>query len=536
MFNTVVFQGKPDNLTDQLMRCAARLGSIRRSPFIGGIRRLATDPPSQSGSGTPKNVAKTSEKHAQEPSRIAAVGDYLYSWLPSASSAPALEKMPAKHRMRLKNASKHALRTQTRALIEKLQYATSPSSLLVRCEELNNFLMQNPESTMYIEPGKVVQYLLKLKRKTRDLELRTRIDQVLAQVGYTTRPVGWGLRILSLDGGGTRGLVILEVLDELQRQSGRKIHELFDYIVGVSTGAIIPALILASGRSVADCKKIYEDIAVDVFRRSRISGARSLLTDHSYYDTKRWVELLQQNVGAENIMLDLAGAGFPKVGFISAVVNRPTMEAFLFRNYNLPPSRPSIYRGAVKHKLWLAVQASGAAPGYFEELIIDDDVHQDGGILVNNPTGIGVHEAKLLWPDTPIQAVISVGSGRTLPSLHSDPPKPVYSSIQNKIAKIIDSASDTQMVHFLCNDLLDSATYFRFNPYLPEMYNLDENRPERLKSMQDSASLYCHKNSLKFKTAVMRLMEPRGVVRTMRDWVAETKDRYVFEVKRFLKR
>jgi calcium-independent phospholipase A2-gamma len=43
--------------------------------------------------------------------------------------------------------------------------------------------------------------------------------------------------------------------------------------------------------------------------------------------------------------------------------------------------------------IWAAVRASSAAPGYFNDFLLDDMVHQDGGILTNNATQIAIHEA-----------------------------------------------------------------------------------------------------------------------------------------------
>lgn len=55
-----------------------------------------------------------------------------------------------------------------------------------------------------------------------------------------------GQRILCLDGGGLKGLILIEVLIYIERLTGRRIVELFDWIVGTSTGGII-ALALVYG-------------------------------------------------------------------------------------------------------------------------------------------------------------------------------------------------------------------------------------------------------------------------------------------------
>ena len=65
-----------------------------------------------------------------------------------------------------------------------------------------------------------------------------------------------GGRILSLDGGGMRGLIQIEILCQIERATGRKITELFDWIIGSSTGGIV-ALALVYGEG---CRFSYNVI------------------------------------------------------------------------------------------------------------------------------------------------------------------------------------------------------------------------------------------------------------------------------------
>ena len=57
-----------------------------------------------------------------------------------------------------------------------------------------------------------------------------------------------GSRILFLDGGGIRGLIQIEVLRQIEQATGRQITEIFDWIVGTSTGGVI-ALAMVYGET-----------------------------------------------------------------------------------------------------------------------------------------------------------------------------------------------------------------------------------------------------------------------------------------------
>lgn len=59
-------------------------------------------------------------------------------------------------------------------------------------------------------------------------------------------------RLLCLDGGGIKGLVLIQMLIALEREAGRPTRELFDWIAGTSTGGIL-ALAIVHGVFVRAC-------------------------------------------------------------------------------------------------------------------------------------------------------------------------------------------------------------------------------------------------------------------------------------------
>lgn len=81
---------------------------------------------------------------------------------------------------------------------------------------------------------------LKIDMPTKDEETMA-LTAALARSGSTPLEfsVQDGQRILCLDGGGLKGLIMIEVLIYIEKLTERKITELFDWIVGTSTGGVI---------------------------------------------------------------------------------------------------------------------------------------------------------------------------------------------------------------------------------------------------------------------------------------------------------
>ena len=124
---------------------------------------------------------------------------------------------------------------------------------------------------------------------------------------------------------------------------------------------------------------------------------------------------------------------------------------------------------------------------------------------------LGIHEAKRLWPSEKLQCVVSLGLGRNETSFDSkDEPAQALSSLQ-KLNRIIDSATDTELIHETLNDTLESNVYYRFNPYMPEFFSLDEKRPEKMNLMTEVTKMYMRRNRSKVLAACKQLKQPRSL-------------------------
>ena len=66
------------------------------------------------------------------------------------------------------------------------------------------------------------------------------------------------------------------------------------------------------------------------------------------------------------------------MSFISTIINQSVIEPFVFRNYRHSPvsNLESRYQGCGEVRIWEAMRASTAAPGYFEDMPLASYVHQ----------------------------------------------------------------------------------------------------------------------------------------------------------------
>ncbi|XP_077427953.1 85/88 kDa calcium-independent phospholipase A2 isoform X2 [Vanacampus margaritifer] len=293
--------------------------------------------------------------------------------------------------------------------------------------------------------------------------------------------------LLCLDGGGIRGLVLIQMLIALEKEAGRPTRELFDWVAGTSTGGIL-ALAIVHGKSMEYLRCLYFRMKEQVFRGSRP------------YESAPLEDFLKKEFGENTKMADVQ---YPRVMVTSVLADRHPGELHIFRNYDRPSvRRESPYATTATFKpltipqeqlVWRAARSSGAAPTYFRPM----GRFLDGGLLANNPTLDAMSEVHQHYKALKAEGhgveikklglVVSLGTGK--------PPQVAVSSVDVfrpsnplELAKSIVGAKELgKMLVDCCTDsdgcAVDRASawcemidtiYHRLSPQLSQEVMLDE--------------------------------------------------------------
>lgn len=202
-------------------------------------------------------------------------------------------------------------------------------------------------------------------------------------------------KILSLDGGGIRGVLTLEILLEIETQlkielkkdNSFRLSDYFDYIGGTSTGAIIAAG-LSLGMSVNELLNFYEDKGEAMFDKSFL-----LKRVKYFYNDGPLLKELKKTFSEGDINLS---SGRFKTLLLVVTMNRSTDSPWpISNNPNAKYNNVDRADCNLRIPLYQLVRASTAAPAYFRPETLQWDpndpektfVFVDGGVTpYNNPS------------------------------------------------------------------------------------------------------------------------------------------------------
>lgn len=321
------------------------------------------------------------------------------------------------------------------------------------------------------------------------------------------------IRILSLDGGGVRGVITATLLSLFCSQAGippNQIYKYFDIICGTSIGGI-QALGYAKGLTPTYVKDMLINNASSIFNCTYpIPGG-----GQASYGT--WTGYLSGIYGSLYSQTPLANLINDAFGLdkISDYQTNVLIPAFQRSNSNGITNVP-VYFSNVSSLIvpYLSGQnelsanvalATSAAPVYFPPAIFNGYAYVDGGIFLNNPSAMALSVQRAVRPIVNRFCVLSIGTGLGsigyIPSVPTSK-KTLLGPIDNlKTIKMVMDASMSIPPEGVSAEQQIIANYTVGNFYYCRMQypidldqepdsSLDNSSPEFIEYMQDSAAIY----------------------------------------------
>lgn len=279
--------------------------------------------------------------------------------------------------------------------------------------------------------------------------------------------MGKSFQILSLDGGGIKGLFSAAILAFLEKDHDITITDHFDLIVGTSTGGII-ALGLGKGLRPCEIVSFFIEDGRKIFPSGFLSEGIQYVKHK--FDPQNLEYALKDRFGETRLADSIKPLVVP-------AYNMGEDDIYLFKT----PHHERLKRDW-RVPMWKVAMATSAAPTYFPSFTQVDKIRLiDGGVWVNNPCMLGVIEA-ISFFNVPMDEIRVLSLGTTDPvkgrSLSLD--KGGYWQWRKEGVDIIlrgqSIGAYTQAQHLLGADKI-----LRLDPKVPDgLFDLDQLSEEEL--------------------------------------------------------
>ncbi|MFT3679092.1 MAG: patatin-like phospholipase family protein [Ferruginibacter sp.] len=340
------------------------------------------------------------------------------------------------------------------------------------------------------------------------------------------------IRILSIDGGGIRGILPGTILTYIEKQlqkkdkSQLKIGDYFDLVAGTSTGGILSCIYLCPNEngtarySAADALDLYLNNGGDIFHTGLLEN---LSRGFGLFDEKYSVKALEREL--KKFFGDNNLDEFIKPCLI-------TSYEITERNAHFFTSIDAKCDAMYNFKVHDVARATSAAPTYFEPASINSLAQQqfsliDGGLFANNPALCAYAEARKIKfsealkttekPDEPTakdMVIVSIGTGSVKKPYH-------YKKFKNAgeltwINPIIDilMSANAETVHYQVTQMYktlsggDEKNYYRLEPSLREAFSeMDYAGEDNLVNLHQAGLWYINKNKVLLDEIVDKLLD-----------------------------
>ncbi|XP_014260782.1 patatin-like protein 5 [Cimex lectularius] len=295
--------------------------------------------------------------------------------------------------------------------------------------------------------------------------------------------------ILSIDGGGMRGIMPALILAEVEKRCGKPVSEIFHLMAGTSTGGIVVAGLTVKGRHGPKYKA--EDLA-DLYRKHGPYIFKSSLLRRSM----SWFNRAQYP--HENIETVLEE-------YFSDAKLKDSITNVLLTSYDIHNNCPFFFKSWKEDRNSIlvkdALRATTAAPTYFIpkslKIHTTERVLVDGGVFANNPSACAYATSKRLFPNDDI-VILSLGTGRTDRRIEN----------ARKLGRIewimplldVVFASGLDCVNYQMNKIMGDK-YIRIQTQISA--EMDDATPESIRSLEEEAEAMIEKN----QEAIARLCD-----------------------------
>ncbi|RMG52504.1 MAG: patatin [Acidobacteria bacterium] len=220
------------------------------------------------------------------------------------------------------------------------------------------------------------------------------------------------VNILSIDGGGIRGIIPAMILAELEDRLPMPIAERFHLIAGTSTGGI-----LALGLTKPDARGRPQYAARDLVALYEREGARifSRSVWHRLHAVGNIAEEKYPSEGIEQVLDEYFGEARLKDVVTDVLITSYEIERRIPWFFK---SRKAKVNDEYDFPMKVVARATSAAPTYFEPLKVETSDRSDyyalidGGVFANNPALCGFVEAKTMFPQAEDILLVSLGTGQ----------------------------------------------------------------------------------------------------------------------------
>jgi patatin-like phospholipase/acyl hydrolase len=298
------------------------------------------------------------------------------------------------------------------------------------------------------------------------------------------------IKILSIDGGGIRGIIPAVVLAEIEKRTGRRIAHLFDLIAGTSTGGILAVGLAIPKTPTAELYTAAQLIGMYAEQGSRIFS-RSLA--HRLVACGNLRREKYTHGGIERVLFEY----FAESRLCEAATD------LLITSYEIERSSPFFFRSAIARErsdydfpAREVARATSAAPTYFPPMKLPAGTFEghytliDGGVFANNPAACALVEAHTTHPKSADFLVVSLGTGQLARSLPYQQTKnwgavrwamPVLDVVFDGVSRTVDY----QLQQLLPDAPGHSKRYYRFQTTLDgHNHRLDNTSPQNITALK----------------------------------------------------